>query len=167
MKIAVISDTHIKKKIEVFKEILEGHLKDFDLIIHGGDYNHMEVLKLLQETGKFVGVWGNADSDEIKETLKEKEVLEVEGLRIGIFHGHGEKKTTIERAVEALQQEHVDIIIFGHSHQPLIQSKKGILLLNPGSITSKRRERWFSFISLELADGEINAELKLIPQKQE
>ncbi|WP_034327778.1 metallophosphoesterase family protein [Alkaliphilus transvaalensis] len=160
MKIAIISDTHINKQIEGFKEMIEFHFLEFDMIIHAGDYHHEGALRLLQATGKFIGVWGNADSEEVKKKLNEKEIIEIADLRIGVFHGHGTKKTTIERAFDTFQEDTVDIIVFGHSHQPLVQTKKGVLMLNPGSFTNKRRERWFSYIVLEIKEGEVVVEMK-------
>jgi putative phosphoesterase len=82
--------------------------------------------------------------------------------KIGIYHGHGDEKTTIERAYEIFKDENVDIIIFGHSHKPAILTKNKILMLNPGSLTSKRAERWFSYIILNLEKEGIDVQIKLI-----
>ena len=83
------------------------------------------------------------------------------GYKIGVFHGHGENKTTIERAIASFDGEEIDIIIYGHSHQPSIQTKNKTLILNPGSITSKRRERWYSYIVLELMEKGVEVKLCL------
>jgi|GEM_PF-3842262 len=66
---------------------------------------------------------------------------------------------TIDRALACFEGEAVDIIIYGHSHQPSIQTRNKVLLLNPGSITSKRRERWYSYIELELMEMGVEAKL--------
>jgi putative phosphoesterase len=58
------------------------------------------------------------------------------------------------------KDDKADIIIFGHSHQPIIKTINKTLMLNPGSPISKRRERWFSVIILELEKDYINANLK-------
>lgn len=58
------------------------------------------------------------------------------------------------------KDDKIDIIIFGHSHQPVIKTINKTLMLNPGTPTSKRKERWYSVIILELSKGYINAQLK-------
>jgi len=138
---------------------LEKHLSDVDMIIHAGDFKTTETFNLLREYKSFIGVWGNNDPEEIKALLNETEIVELEGYRIGIFHGHGTKGTTIERAYSRFSDIQTDVIIFGHSHQPVITTRQGVLLLNPGSPTCKRRERWFTCIILELSASGISARL--------
>ena len=138
---------------------MEKHLSDVDVIIHAGDFKTTETFNLLREYKSFIGVWGNNDPEEIKALLNETEIVELEGYRIGIFHGHGTKGTTIERAYSRFSDIQTDVIIFGHSHQPVITTRQGVLLLNPGSPTCKRRERWFTCIILELSASGISARL--------
>ncbi len=138
---------------------MEKHLSDVDMIIHAGDFKTTETFNLLSEYKSFIGVWGNNDPEEIKALLNETEIVELERYRIGIFHGHGTKGTTIERAYSRFSDIQTDVIIFGHSHQPVITTRQGVLLLNPGSPTSKRRERWFTCIILELSASGISARL--------
>lgn len=161
MKIGIISDTHIGKNLDKLNCFLDEHMRDMDLLIHAGDYKNSNVITTLKEYKSFVGVWGNVDTNEIKELIPEKEIIEIENHRVGIFHGHGSTKTTLDRAYNAFEDANVDIIIFGHSHQPLIKTKNGVLMLNPGSPTSKRKERWFSYIVLKIENGSIDASLKL------
>ena len=85
--------------------------------------------------------------------------MELNGYKIGLFHGHGEEKTTMDRAYQRFAETDVDIIAFGHSHQSLIKTHKGVLMLNPGSPTNKRWEKFYSFISLQLNENKINAEV--------
>lgn len=159
MIIGLISDTHIKKNTASFMAQLKEFFHEVDCIIHTGDYINPQLLYQLREYKEFIGVWGNVDNQEIQSKLKEKEVLSFEGYTIGIYHGHGEAKTTIDRAYEKFKEEKVDIIIYGHSHQPLIKTYKNVLMINPGSPTSKRRERWFSYGILKLERGHIQVEM--------
>lgn len=158
LKIAILSDTHIKNNIEELRELLVA-FEDYDYLIHAGDYISYKAFEEFRKHKGFIGVYGNADEVSIKTTLKEKEMLRLKGYNIGIFHGHGDNKTTIERAIASFDGEAVDIIVYGHSHQPSIQTKNKVLLLNPGSITSKRRERWYCYIVLELMEMGVEAKL--------
>lgn len=164
MKIGIISDTHIKgnnEKLDDFKNLLYKNLRDVDVIIHAGDYNTLETLNTIKEFKEFYGVYGNNDDDYIKNILRESKVVSLNGYKIGITHGDGKYKTTIDRAYDKFKDSDVDIIIFGHSHMPLIKTKYNILFLNPGSLTSKRKEKYFSYIILEINEACISTNLRL------
>ena len=129
MRIGVISDTHVTSFEGIPDRILIT-LADVDLIIHAGDFVTLDVLDGLKRLGEVKAVRGNMDSGEIKRILPEKELLLIEGKRIGIAHGSG-SPYGIEDRVSRLFED-VDIIIYGHSHQPENEIKKGILFFNPG-----------------------------------
>jgi len=157
MKAIVISDTHLKSP-ERLTWLTDKH-KDASMIIHAGDYTDDSVIKFLQSQKAFIGVWGSVDSDQINSTLPEKRTFPIASYQVGLYHGHGTGGTTADRALRVFANEKVDIIIFGHSHQPCIFTRDKILLLNPGSITAKRKERWFSYIVLDLEPTGISARL--------
>lgn len=159
MKIGIISDTHIRRNAGKLLDFLNEHLRDVDFIIHTGDYTDPGVIDLLRKFKPFYGVWGNADGNDVRSMTNEKEILTLEGYKIGLFHGHGEKSETIQRAYDMFKDDGVDIIIFGHSHQPVIKTKSKILMLNPGSPLNKRKERWFTYIKLQLDEQKISASL--------
>lgn len=160
MRLAIISDTHIHKHSEKIHELINRHFKDVDMIIHAGDYTDIKLAEILKTNYNFMGVWGNVDKYPLRKMLKEDEILDVEGYKIGIFHGHGREKTTLERAYDRFKNENPDIIIFGHSHKPLVTTMKKTLMLNPGSITYKRQERWHSCIILDINKNGIKTEVK-------
>lgn len=141
MKIVVTSDTHSKN----LPEKLISECKSADLIIHAGDWSSMEVYRTLSNCAKVVGVHGNVDGNEITEYLASREIIEVKGYKIGIVHGHGSEQTTEKRALETFEGEGMDIIIFGHSHIPMIRYVNNIMLMNPGSPTDKRRMPYYSY----------------------
>ncbi len=160
MRLGIIADTHIKGSLESLEDLVK-ELEDCDYILHAGDYTSYEALEVLRRHSGFIGVKGNADCDSVRGALNQKEIIELMGYRLGLIHGDGSKKTTVERALEVFEDEGVDIIIFGHSHQPLIQTKNNVLLLNPGSPTSKRREKYYSYIILEIMASGMEARLCL------
>lgn len=165
MLIGIISDTHISKDISFIENFIKTNLKEVDIIIHLGDFIENSVYELLKSTKKFIGVFGNNDDLNIKGALNEKDILEINNIKIGLYHGHGMGKTSMERAYEKLKDDKVDVIIFGHSHMPLIETKNKILFINPGSPCNKRKERWYSYILLKLEGKNISAELKLWENK--
>ncbi|WP_291634511.1 metallophosphoesterase family protein [Clostridium sp.] len=161
MKIAILSDTHVKKHSDKLFKLIDILSKEADMIIHAGDYISPCVVSKLREHKNFVGVWGNNDKGYIRDLLKEKTIITVEGYKIGLYHGHGNSKNTLETAYDKFIDDKVDIIVFGHSHQPLILTKNKILMINPGSPSYKRREPWYSYVILEIQDKKINVQLKL------
>lgn len=161
MKIAIISDTHAKKRNDKLFRLIDTLFIEADMIIHAGDYISSDVVSKLREHKNFVGVWGNNDKGSIRDLLKEKVILSIEGYKIGLYHGHGNSKNTLQTAYDKFIDDKVDIIIFGHTHQPLILTKNKIIMINPGSPSYKRREPWYSYVVLELQDKKINASLQL------
>ena len=129
MRIGVISDTHVASFAEIPDRILVT-LAEVDLIIHAGDFVTKDVLDGLKRLGEVKAVRGNMDSEELKRILPEKELLLLEGKRIGITHGWGGPYGIVDRVGKIF--EDVDVIIFGHSHQSKDEIKKGILFFNPG-----------------------------------
>ena len=160
IKIGIMSDTHISKDTYKIDDILKKYFKDVELIIHAGDFKSSKVIELIKARKKFIGVWGNNDGAAIRGEIKEKELLKINGYTLGIYHGHGDGKSTIEKAYNMFKEDTVDIIVFGHSHQPIIKTINKTLMLNPGSPTSKRKERWYSVIILELNKECMDAQLK-------
>ncbi|MBP2626581.1 MAG: putative phosphoesterase [Firmicutes bacterium] len=158
MNIAIISDTHLKKNSGQLDNLIT-EFRNVDLVIHAGAYGGAWVIEYLQNHFNFIGVCGNIDDNTIKAHLQEKLILKVGPYQIGVCHGHGKMKTTIERAYTNFQNNLVDIIIFGHSHQPMIKTMNKVLMLNPGSLTHKRQERWFSYILLTVDFSGIKAKL--------
>ena len=159
MKIAILSDTHVKKHSDKLFKFIDNLSKEADMIIHAGDYISANVVSKLRELKNFIGVWGNNDKGNIRDLLREKTIIPVEGYRIGLYHGHGNSKSTLDSAYAAFSNDKVNIIIFGHSHQPLILTKNKVLMINPGSPSYKRREPWYSYAILEIQDKKINVQL--------
>ena len=133
MRIGVLSDSHADSFTQLHDKIITTLVK-VDLIVHAGDFVAKDVLDGLKQLGEVRAVRGNMDSDKLKEILPEKELLEIEGKRVGVIHGWGSPYGIDERVGEALSG--VDIIIYGHSHYPQNESKNGVLFFNPGPARS-------------------------------
>ncbi len=129
MRIGVISDTHLHSGEELPRDIVTA-FSDVDLIIHTGDFTMLPVLGGLQKMGEVKAVRGNMDSAEIREVLPEKELLVINGKRIGIIHGSGPPWGIENRVREQFDQ--VDVILFGHTHQAKNEVIGGVLFFNPG-----------------------------------
>lgn len=152
MKVGVISDTHIPGKAKALPvEVLKA-FQEVDCILHAGDITSLEVLDMLKTVAPVIAVTGNRDPDKLQEILSDKEIITLEGFRIGLTHGHGSSGKTLDRVIKSFELDSVDCIIFGHSHIPYCKTLNRVLLFNPGSPTDKRRNEFFSFGILELGD---------------
>ncbi len=129
MKLGIISDTHVKSINEI-PAIIRKALADVDFIIHAGDFTQKAVLDGLQSIGQVKAVYGNMDSVELKGNLPERDVFVASGKKIGLIHGSGTPWGIAERVRQ--QFKGVDIIVFGHSHEPYSCYIQGVLLFNPG-----------------------------------
>lgn len=128
MRIGVISDSHfLSLPAELIKKLTDLNL---DLIIHCGDYTDINVIQQLRGICNFCGVAGNMDDLPIKKSLQEREIIEVEGKRIGIFHGYGFFRDEILE--NEFKGEKIDIYIHGHTHRLRNEKKGDIYFLNPG-----------------------------------
>jgi len=129
MRIGVLSDSHAASFAQLHEVILKA-LAEVDLIVHAGDFVAKDVLDGLKQLGEVKAVRGNMDSDEIKRILPEKELLEIEGRKIGIIHGWGSPYYIDDRVGNEFSG--VDIIIYGHSHYAQNETKNGVFFFNPG-----------------------------------
>jgi putative phosphoesterase len=132
MRVAVLSDTHLRRVTDEFKAFVKECLCNMDAILHAGDYVSAEVVDFL---GKwpFHGVHGNMDCGEIKERLPRKRIVAFGKHRVGLIHGWGSAGDLEGRIAHGF--EGVDVIVYGHSHRAANHVKDGVLMFNPGSMT--------------------------------
>ena len=157
MKILVLSDTHMPRSAQDLPQAVYDRIGDVDMIIHAGDLAEKEVLDKLQSLRPTTAVCGNMDSMRLRSALKEKEVIEIEGVKIGLVHGHGAPMNLVETVKKEFKG--VDAIIFGHSHKPMNEVKNGILFFNPGSPTDTVFAPYRSYGILEVTKGNIRGEI--------
>lgn len=160
MKVLVLSDTHIPHRASMLPAEFYKRVDEVDLIIHAGDFTTLRVLKELESFKPVIGVVGNMDEPELYSVLPEIRVEDLNGLKVGIFHGVGSPIGLEKRVREKFKRENyeVDFIIFGHSHRWFYGEVDGIKMLNPGSATDRFFTFKRSFAVLEIEDGHIEVE---------
>lgn len=135
MKIGVISDTHLAVPDDRLEKIVRDHFQGVDLILHAGDIVDIGVLEAFGDT-EVCAVSGNMDHASVRDMFPEKQVIEIEGWRIGLIHGWGSPSGLEERVLGEF--EDVACVVYGHSHRPNNEVIDGVLLFNPGSPTDNR-----------------------------
>lgn len=135
MKILIISDTH--RKNENYLNLVE-KLGTLDMVIHLGDVEGSEYTIQEAVSCPVEMVAGNNDffSD-----LPSEKMLRIGKYNVMITHGH---RYYIGMGSEMLKREAVaegaDIVMYGHTHRPVIDISRDIIAINPGSLSYPRQE---------------------------
>ncbi len=136
MKILIVSDTH--RMHENYLKALEQE-KPLDLVIHCGDAEGSEYLIEEAAGCPLEIVLGN--NDFFSKLPRELE-LELCGKRVWITHGHNYGVSTgTEIIKDEARSRHMDIVLFGHTHRPVLEQESDLVTLNPGSISYPRQEK--------------------------
>lgn len=145
--IGVISDTHGLVRPEVHEAF-----RRVDRILHAGDIGSPEVLKELQSIAPVTAVRGNNDKGGWARSIPERERLRILASRIYMIHDV--KELTSQREVTGF-----DVVISGHSHRPAIETRDGILFLNPGSAGPRRFSLPVTVAKLVVGGAAVHAEI--------
>lgn len=148
--IGLIADTHGLVRPEVFAA-----LDGVDAIYHAGDVGGSEVLAILARIAPVQAVAGNTDapgdprlSPHFNET--------VGGVTIHVSHGH---ELGVPTAQKLLHRYDANVIVFGHTHRPLVASFGHRLVVNPGAAGPRRFSLLPSVARLTVGDGKAAAEI--------
>jgi putative phosphoesterase len=152
MKIGIISDTHGLLRAQVF-EVFAG----VEHILHAGDVGDPGILDELEAIAPVTAVWGNVDGFDIRKRTTEVAEIELGGVRVVVIHGMQFGSPTPQKVAAA----HPDagLVVFGHSHRPLIQPVGATLAVNPGSAGRQRFRDPVTLALADLTDGKVTARL--------
>ncbi|HET6797018.1 MAG TPA: metallophosphoesterase family protein [Gemmatimonadales bacterium] len=132
MRLGVIADTHGLLRPEVFRAFAE-----VDHILHAGDVGPLELLTELEALAPVSAVYGNTDGPEVRSSFPQVAHLELDGFDIVLTHGDQFGSPTPEKLNTAFP--HAQIIIFGHTHRPLLTLVDVVVtVMNPGGAGARR-----------------------------
>lgn len=127
------------------------------MILHGGDVGGDEILDELALIAPVHAVFGN--TDEVGNTRLRKAIdMVIAGVAIHVSHGHEVGAPNPEKLIARYA---ADVIVYGHTHIPLVTRAGERLVLNPGSAGPARFEILPSVAILELRDG--TADARIVP----
>jgi putative phosphoesterase len=148
--VGLIADTHGLLRPEVFPA-LEG----VELILHAGDVGGLGLLVELGAIAPVHAVYGNTDTPG-DPNLRAEVVLDVGGLTVHVSHGHELGSPTPERLLERYS---ADVIVFGHTHKPLVERAGRRLVVNPGAAGPRRFKLKPSVARMTLQNGRADVEI--------
>jgi uncharacterized protein len=137
MRILVVSDSH--RSLGALAAALRKFARDVDLVAHLGDgVEDLAPAASYARVGlpSVAAVRGNEDPDPDLPALR---LIEAEGRRALLVHGHLERAGEgLERALGAAEAAGAGLLLFGHTHRPFMEEYRGVLAVNPGSISRPR-----------------------------
>jgi putative phosphoesterase len=139
VRVGLISDTHGLLRPEAI-----AFLRGCDHIIHGGDIGAQNVLAELSSIAPITAVRGNNDKGSWADALPETQLVQFEEAFVYVIHDLAQLDLDPQAAG-------INVVVSGHSHQPQIQERDGVLYINPGSAGPRR-------FKLPVAVAELNVD---------
>lgn len=151
VRIGLIADTHGRLRPEALAA-----LAGCDAIVHAGDIGHAGILEALSALAPVTAVRGNNDHGPWAEALPETAQLQVEGVLIQVLHDRADlRRHPLAPGVR--------VLVTGHSHKPVVESRDGVLCVNPGSAGPRRFSLPVSVGELHIAGDRVEALLHPLP----
>jgi putative phosphoesterase len=154
VKVLVLSDTHLgPDTLDRLPERVWALADEADVVLHAGDVVDVAVLTALAERAPVHAVLGNNDHA-LRGRLPEVTQVDLDGVVVGMIHDSGTRAGRGPRMARRFPE--AQVVVFGHSHEPLVeQVEGGPLLVNPGSPTQRRRQPVHTVAMLELRAGRV------------
>jgi len=148
--VGLISDTHGLWRPEI-ATIFAG----VDLILHAGDVGGAAVLQALRAIAPVDAVYGNVD-DPHDPSLAAERATTIEEVTIHVSHGNELGSPTCQ---SVLARYDAQVVVFGHTHKPMVRAIGGRVVINPGAAGPRRFNLQPSVALLTIDRGGVDAEI--------
>lgn len=148
-RIGLISDTH-----GLVRPSVHDALAGVELILHAGDVGGADVLDELAQLAPVQAVAGNTDDPGAG--LEREIVRKLGGLSLHVSHGHELGSPTPERLLARYPEQ---VLVYGHTHRPLVFREGGRLVVNPGAAGPRRFDVRPTVAVLTISNSEPDVEL--------
>jgi putative phosphoesterase len=145
MRVGLISDTHGLLRPEALEA-----LKACDVILHAGDIGDVAILDRLRQIAPVHAVRGNNDVEKWAALIPRQLDLVLEDVRVRLLH---------DVADFVAGPEACDVLVVGHSHKPRVETRCGVLEVNPGSAGPRRFSLPISVAQLVISAKEVKVDL--------
>lgn len=153
IRVVVLSDTHLHDDLSKLPAPVWDEVDAADVVLHAGDVVTGHLLDELRARRPLHAVLGNNDR-ELVGLLPDRLELELDGLRVGMVHDSGARAGRPARMRRWFPT--ADVVVFGHSHEPVDEEGvDGQRLFNPGSAVQRRRQPHKTLGVLEIRDGRL------------
>ncbi|QOF80030.1 metallophosphoesterase family protein [Variovorax sp. 38R] len=151
IRVGLISDTH-----GLLRPQAVAALQGSDFIVHGGDIGDAGILDALAAIAPLTVVRGNNDREAWAEAIPETAVLQLGGVRLLAIHDLSELSG--DPAGEGVR-----VVVSGHSHQPKVEERGGVLYVNPGSAGPRRFKLPIAVAELIVDGDTVSARIVELP----
>jgi putative phosphoesterase len=145
--VGIISDTHGLVRPQALDA-----LRGSKLIIHAGDIGNLDVIYQLRAVAPTIAVRGNVDTQAWAADFPVTEAVKIGQLVFWVLHDIAQLDLDPAAAGFAA-------IVFGHSHQPSIETQEGVLYINPGSAGPRRFKLPVTVARVSVTAGDIRPEI--------
>ena len=156
MLLGVISDTHGVLDPEVERVLRDAAPRQ---IIHAGDIGGPEVIRRLAAIAEVVAVAGNCDLPPFGGRFPARASLTLAACKVLVVHDLGREDQPSPEIDAWIRAERARVVVFGHLHRPVEETRGGVLYFNPGSAGIARGDSPRSFGFLRIESGEPRAVL--------
>jgi len=147
MLIGVISDTHGLLRPEAVRA-LEGS----ERIVHAGDVGDPAILEALERIAPVWAVRGNVDGGALAQDLPATEVVPAGETDLYLLHD----LATLDLDPAAAG---FGAVIYGHSHKPSVETRDGVLFLNPDAAGPRRFKLPVTVARLTVSGSRLEAKI--------
>jgi putative phosphoesterase len=152
MKIGLIADTH-----SILPEVIFDLFKGVKHIFHAGDIGSSEVIQGLEIICPVHAIYGNIDSWPVTIYYPNILVYELQNKKICVYHDIIKPKyfsyQLFKKNIDA------DIVVSGHTHAAGFETFRGVLYINPGSVSKPRDRKWGTIAILDLDQEPLKPEI--------
>ena len=125
-RVGLISDTHGLLRPEATAFLAGSHH-----IVHAGDAGDPFILDALTAIAPLTAIRGNVDMDAWASRLRETELIRFGEIAVYVMHDL--KALDIDPRAAGIRA-----VISGHTHEPIVFERDGVLYVNPGSAGPRR-----------------------------
>jgi hypothetical protein len=147
IRVGLISDTH-----GLVRDEAVAALRGCRHILHAGDIDTPEVLVELRKIAPVTVIRGNNDRGSWAEAIPTYDVVEFGA--ISVYLRHDELELDIDPRAAGFQ-----VMMFGHSHKPGVETRGDVLFVNPGSAGPRRFKLPVTVGELLISGGRVNARI--------
>ncbi|WP_042264789.1 metallophosphoesterase family protein [Paraburkholderia heleia] len=126
LRIALVADTH-----NLLRPELLAFVEGADAIVHAGDICEKRVLDTLAAIAPLTAVRGNNDRGLWADALPVQTTVALGGIRLAVVHELPDLQG--DPAADGIAA-----VVSGHSHKPALETRAGVLYVNPGSAGPRR-----------------------------
>lgn len=149
--VGLISDTHGLLRPEAL-DSLRGSVA----IVHAGDVGDPGILAELERIAPVTAVRGNVDRGDLARRLPASAVVTVEGVSIYVLHIL--EDLDLDPGTSGIQ-----VVVTGHTHDPVVRMRRDVLYVNPGSAGPRRFRLPVTVAHLTVGEGAPRAEIITLP----